>query len=410
VIVGGGFIGIELAEQLHAAGVQVTIVEMLDQILPNYDKEMVVPAMKLMISKGVKLMLQSQCKQFKEENNKIICLVGENTEVAADFVVLAIGVRPDNQLAKDAGLQLGNRGGVLVNEHMQTSDPDVYAVGDCIEVKDFVIGNNTYIPLAGPANRQGRIAADHIFNKSPNSFRGTQGSNILRCFDLAIASTGASEKILKRYNIPYLKVYSHHGDHASYYPGAERMTLKLLFAPKTGKILGCQVIGKAGVDKRVDVISIAIQAGMTVFDLEEAELCYSPQYGSAKDPVNMLGFIASGVLRGDQQLCYLDDILDEKSELAKESFIIDVRTPKEFEGGPIVPKAVNIPLEQLRSRVNEIPKEAKNIVTYCRIGMRGYLAQRLLEEMGYKSVKNISGGWELFEKTKCGDPSSNVKQ
>ena len=302
-----------------------------------------------------------------------------------------MGVRPENNLAVDAGLEVGPRGGIRVNDNLQTSDPDIYAVGDAIEVKDFVSGDPTQVPLAGPANRQGRIAADNIFGNAAR-YRGTQGTAIVGVFDRAAAMTGASEKALRRANHPYRKVYIHPAHHAGYYPGAEQMTLKLLFDPKSGRLLGAQAVGGAGIDKRIDVLAVAIQAGMTVFDLEEMELAYAPQFGSAKDPINMLGFVAGGLLRGEHPQVDVETVLSAPT--AERAFLLDVRTPEEFASGHI-PEAVNIPVDDLRSRLGELPGD-RQIAAYCQVGQRGYLATRILLQAGFNAV-NVGGGYKTYK-------------
>jgi rhodanese-related sulfurtransferase len=304
--------------------------------------------------------------------------------------VLSVGVRPENQLAIAAGLEVGPQGGIRVNEYLQTSDPDIYAVGDAIEVKDFVTGEPAQVPLAGPANRQGRIAADHIFGRHVR-YRGTQGTAIVRVFDRTAALTGVSEKTLRRITHPYRKIYIHPTQHAGYYPGAEAMTLKLLFAPENGKVLGAQAVGGAGVDKRIDVLAVAIQAGMTVFDLEEMELAYSPQFGSAKDPVNMAGFVAAGLLRGEHPQTDVETVLAPAA--MKSSLVLDVRTPEEFRAGHL-PDAVNIPVDELRSRLGELPRD-RELTVYCQVGQRGYLATRILQQSGF-SATNVGGGYKTY--------------
>jgi rhodanese-related sulfurtransferase len=308
----------------------------------------------------------------------------------AQLVILGVGVRPENRLAVAAGLEVGARGGIRVNEHLQTSDPDIYAVGDVIEVKDFVTGEPAQVPLAGPANRQGRIAADHIFGRDAR-YRGTQGTAIVRVFGKTAALTGASEKVLRRANQPYRKVYVHPTHHAGYYPGAEAMTLKLLFDPDTGKVLGAQAVGGAGVDKRIDVLAVAIQAGMTVFDLEQTELAYAPQYGSAKDPINMAGFVAAGLLRGDQPQIDVETVLANSAE--GNLFLLDVRTPQEYGDGHL-PGAMNIPVDELRSRLGELPRD-RRIAVYCQVGQRGYLATRMLRQAGLEAA-NVGGGYKSY--------------
>jgi rhodanese-related sulfurtransferase len=288
-------------------------------------------------------------------------------------------------------LEVGPRGGIRVNEYLQTNDPDIYAVGDAVEVKDFVSGDPTQVPLAGPANRQGRIAANNVFGRAVR-YRGTQGTAIVGVFDRTAAMTGASEKVLRRANRAYRKVYVHPPHHAGYYPGAEPMTLKLLFDPQTGRLLGAQAVGGAGVDKRIDVLAVAIQAGMTVFDLEEMELCYAPQFGSAKDPINMAGFVAGGMLRGDHPQVDVETVLAPPP--GERLLLVDVRTPQEYAGGHI-PGAVNIPVDDLRSRLSELSRDRK-IAAYCQVGQRGYLATRILLQAGFSAV-NVGGGYKTFE-------------
>ena len=308
VIVGAGFIGLEMAENLVRRGIETTVVELADQVLPPWDREMTTPIAAHLIEQGVRLVLSDSAVEFAPILPAGLTVrLKSGEELAADLVVLSVGVRPENSLATAARLEVGPRGGICVNEHMQTSDPDIYAVGDAVETRDFVSGDPTQIPLAGPANRQGRIAADHIFGRA-SSYRGTQGTAMVGVFDMTAAMTGLSEKALLRVGRPYEKIYLHPTQHAGYYPGAERMSLKLLFDRQDGRVLGAQAVGRAGVDKRIDVLAMAIQAGMTVFDLEEAELAYAPQFGAAKDPINMAGFIAAGVVRGDCAVTHIDDL------------------------------------------------------------------------------------------------------
>jgi len=391
VMVGAGFIGLELVENFVRRGIAVTMVELQDQVLPPFDKEMTTPLAEHLATKGVSLLLGQSAEAFEQGPNDLTVVLTSGIRLTAQLVVLGVGVRPENKLAIDAGLQVGPRGGIRVNEHLQTTDPDIYAVGDAIEVKDFVTGEPTQVPLAGPANRQGRIAADHIFGRAAH-YRGTQGTAIVRVFDRTAAMTGASEKVLRRASRPYRKVYVHPTNHAGYYPGAEAMTIKLLFDPETGRVLGAQAVGGAGVDKRIDVLAMAIQAGMTVFDLEESELAYSPQYGSAKDPINMAGFVAAGLLRGDHPQVDMEVVLSDASD--QPPFLVDVRTHQEFSRGHI-PGAVNIPLDELRSRLEELPK-GKKIAAYCQVGQRGYLATRILLQAGFPAV-NIGGGYKTYQ-------------
>ncbi|QDT07578.1 Coenzyme A disulfide reductase [Rubripirellula lacrimiformis] len=399
VIVGAGFIGIEVAENLVRRDIEVTIVELAEQVLPPWDAEMVQPIEDHLRQQGVRLRLSESATAFAETPSGIDVTLKSGETVQADFAVVCIGVRPESRLSLEAGLEIGPRGGVIVNDSMQTSDPNIYAVGDVVEVQDFVAKQPTQIPLAGPANRQGRIAADHIFGK-PATYRGTQGTAIVGVFGKTAAMTGQSEKQLIRNQVPYEKIYIHPSDHAGYYPGATAMTLKLIFAPHDGAILGAQCVGTNGVDKRIDVLAIAIQAGLTVFDLEETELCYAPQYGHAKDPINMAGFVASNVIRKDHPIVHVDAI--EQAD-DSETFVLDVRTTAEFAGGHIQ-GATNIPIEELRDRLDEVPTD-KQIVAYCKVGQRGYLATRALLQNGYRVV-NLSGGYTTWQRRHQPDTSA----
>lgn len=390
VLLGGGFISLELAENFIRRGIATTVVEKNAQILTPFDPEMTTPIAEALASKGVTLILGQAAESFEQTPDGLAVCLNSGQRLPAQLVVMGIGVRPENKLAVDAGLEAGPRGGIRVNEYLQTSDPDIYAVGDAIEVKDFVSGDPTQVPLAGPANRQGRIAADNIFGRAVK-YRGTQGTAILGFFDRTAAMTGASEKSLRRANRPFRKVYVHPTHHAGYYPGAEQMTLKILFHPETGKLLGAQGVGGAGVDKRIDVLAVAIQAGMTVYELEEMELSYAPQFGSAKDPINMAGFVAGGLLRGDHPQVDVEAIL--AIPVDQRPFLLDVRTPQEYAAGNI-PGAVNIPVDELRSRLTELPRD-RQIAAYCQVGQRGYLATRILRQNGF-SASNIGGGYKTY--------------
>ncbi len=389
VVVGAGFIGLELAENLVHRGISVTIVELQDQVLPPLDKEMTTPILQTLTAHGVTVLLGESAEAFEPTSGGLSVRLKSGRQLPTQLIVLGVGVRPENQLAVEAGLEVGPRGGIRVDEYLRTSDPDIYAVGDAIEVRDFVLGTPTQVPLAGPANRQGRIAADNIFGRAVR-YRGTQGTAIVGVFDRTAAMTGASEKALRRAERSYRMVYVHPTHHAGYYPHAEAMTLKVLFAPDTGKLLGAQAVGGAGVDKRIDVLAVAIQAGMTVFDLEEAELAYAPQYGSAKDPINMAGFVAAGLLRGDHP--QIDVAALETLSTAERPLLLDVRTPEEYAAGHI-PGAMNVPIDELRTRLHELPQG--EIVTYCQVGQRGYLAARILLAAG-RSARNLSGGYKTY--------------
>jgi NADPH-dependent 2,4-dienoyl-CoA reductase/sulfur reductase-like enzyme/rhodanese-related sulfurtransferase len=390
VMVGAGFIGLELVENFIKRGIATTVVELQDQVLPPFDKEMTKPILESLVAKGVTVLLGQSADGFEEAPGGLLVRLKSGQVLPSQLVILGIGVRPENKLAVDAGLEVGPRGGIRVNDHLQTSDPNIYAVGDAVEVKDVVSGDPTQVPLAGPANRQGRIAADNVFGGSVK-YRGTQGTAILGFFDRTAAMTGASEKVLRRAKRPFRKVYIHPAHHAGYYPGAEGMTLKLLFDPTTGRVLGAQAVGGAGVDKRIDVLAVAIQAKMTVFDLEEMELAYAPQFGSAKDPINMAGFVAGGLMRGDHPQMDVEDLLTAGA--VEQPYLLDVRTAQEFESGHI-PRGVNIPVDELRSRMGELPRDRK-IAVYCQVGMRGYLATRILLQAGF-AVVNIGGGYKTY--------------
>ncbi|WKV07831.1 CoA-disulfide reductase [Thermoanaerobacterium sp. CMT5567-10] len=391
VVVGGGFIGLEVAENLKEVGLDVTVVELADHVMAPLDYEMASIVHQHLRDKGINLILKDGVKEFQHKDNSTTVVLNSGKTIDTDMVVLGIGVRPDIRLAKDAGLEIGERGGIKVNEYMQTSNPDIYAVGDAIEVKDYINGSNTLIPLAGPANKQGRIAADNICGRK-SKYDGTQGTSVAKIFDLTVATTGNNETILKRAGIDYEKVIIHPNSHASYYPDALPMTIKLIFKKDDGKILGAQIVGFDGVDKRIDVIATAIRANMTVYDLEELELSYAPPYSSAKDPVNMAGFAASNILRGDISVFHWDEI--ENIDVSK-SIILDVRTDMEYQLGNIK-GSINIPVDELRENLDKIPKD-KNIYVYCQVGLRGYIACRILMQNGFKSVKNLSGGYKIYE-------------
>jgi NADPH-dependent 2,4-dienoyl-CoA reductase/sulfur reductase-like enzyme/rhodanese-related sulfurtransferase len=388
VIAGGGFIGLEMAENLVNRGLEVTVIEMLNQLLPPVDSEMAWPIEQRLRERGVNVILGDGVAGFKADvANRTRVELKSGASHEADLVILSIGVRPESTLARDAGLELGERGGVRVDAQMRTSDSKIWAVGDAVEVRDFITGQWTSIPLAGPANRQGRIAADSICGRQ-TQFRGIQGTAICGVCGLAIAMTGISEKALKRAGITdYEAIYLHPRQHAAYFPGSKSFHLKLLFRKSDGTILGAQAVGEEGVDKRIDVIAMAIQKGSTVYDLEEAELCYAPQFGAAKDAVNMAGMIAANLLRGDVQTAAWES-LNHNGYL-----LLDVRQPDEFRDGHI-PGASNIPLPELRQRLAELPQE-KEIHLYCGVGQRAYYASRLLTQHGFR-VKNLPGGYKTY--------------
>jgi len=384
VVIGGGFIGLETAENLVHAGFEVTLVEMLDQVLAPLDRELARLVQEHLVRHGVKLALGDGVAAFKPlPGGGIEVQTRAGKDHPADLVILALGVRPDTTLARSAGLAIGERGGIRVDEQMRTSDPDIFAVGDAVEVRDVVTGQWSLVALAGPANRQGRIAADVIAGRKAR-FRGAQGTSIIGLFDGAAAWTGASEKTLERLGgTDYEKIYLFPNSHAGYYPGAKMIGLKVLFRRSDGRLLGAQAVGldAAAVDKRISALAVAIQMGATVYDLEEAELCYAPQFGSAKDAVNFAGMVAADVLRGDMPLAHWSDV--------DGAFLLDVRQPLELVVES-VPGAVNIPLPQLRKRLAELPRD-REILVICRSAQRAYYATRILQQNGFRA-RNLSGG------------------
>jgi NADPH-dependent 2,4-dienoyl-CoA reductase/sulfur reductase-like enzyme/rhodanese-related sulfurtransferase len=382
VVVGGGYIGLEMAENLAHRGLEVTIVEMLDQVMAPLDPECARLVERHLEKHGVRLALNDAVAGFTQTAKGSLEVLTKSGKVhPADMVILAIGVRPEISLAKAAGLTIGERGGIRVDDQMHTSDPDIFAVGDAVEVKDFITGEWSLIPLAGPANRQGRIVADVIAGRS-SRFRGTQGTSVIGVFGATVATTGVNEKLLTRLGQKdYEKVYLFPNSHAGYYPGAKTIVLKVIFRKSDGRLLGAQALGLDGVEKRIDAIAMAIQMGATVYDLEEAELCYAPPFGSAKDPVNFAGMVPADVLRGDMPLCHWDSI--------DGGFLLDVRNPPEL-AVESVPGALNIPLPELRSRLGELPQD-REILIICRSAQRAYYATRILLQNGFKA-KNISGG------------------
>ncbi len=387
VIIGGGFIGLEIAENLHERGVDVTIVDKSSQVMAPIDYEMAQIVHAHLREKGVHLLLEENVSAILDGGKKVRLDSGK--ELDADMILLAIGVKPESMIAKEAGLEVGRNGAIKVNEHMQTSDPSIYAVGDVIEVKDYIHGTDTYIPLAWPANRQGRLVADHIHGKEA-VYNGTLGTSIAKVFDLSVASTGSNEKMLKRQGVPYEVVHVTPNSHAGYYPGAAQINLKLIFDKESGRIYGAQAVGKDGVDKRIDVIATAIKGNMTVLDLPDIEIAYAPPYSSAKDPVNMAGYAATNIMEGMAETVQWHEI-DEI--VANGGYLLDVRSPGEVAKGAIK-GSVNIPIDELRGRLDEIPQD-KDLYVTCQVGMRGYLAARILEGNGI-SVKNLDGGYHLY--------------
>ena len=397
VVVGGGFIGLETAENLVKRGVAVTIIEMLPQVMPPVDPEIAASLQEHLTANGVTLHLGDSVAKFEYSpiNNTLGVTTKSGNRFECEMALLAVGVRPEVSLAKQSGLEIGALGGIRVTNQMRTSDENIWAVGDAVEVRDFVTGDWSLIPLAGPANRQGRIAADVILGRD-FTFRGVQGTMVCKVFNITVAATGVSEKTLQRLKdkgqeIPYEKVYLHPGQHAAYYPGAKPITMKLMYSPKDGRILGAQAVGEDGVEKRIDVIAMAMQKHATVYDLEEAELCYAPQFGTAKDAVNFAGMVAANALRGDNPIAHWANVKEPGT------FVLDVREPSEFKGGHFE-SAINIPLSVLRGKMNELPRD-QEILVYCGVGQRSYYAARILRLNGFPA-RSISGGMMTYKSVK----------
>jgi len=390
IVVGGGFIGLEMAENLHDLGIQVDVVEMANQVMAPLDFSMAAIVHRQLTDKGVGLHLEDGVSRFEEKDGGVTVHLRSGKQIATDMVLLSIGVRPETKLAKDAGLAIGERGGITVNDYMQTSDADIYALGDAVEVRHLVTGQPALIPLAGPANKQGRIVADNIVFGNKKKYPGSIGTSIAKVFDLTVAAAGANAKLLQQNNIPYISSYTHGASHAGYYPGAVPLSIKILFAPENGKLLGAQIVGFNGVDKRIEMLAQVIQRGGTVHDLAELEHAYAPPYSSAKDPVNMAGFVAENILNKKSRIIQWREL----AELPADTIRIDVRTHDEYKLGTI-PGFINIPVDELREHLDELPKE-KPIVVTCAVGLRGYLAYRILVQNGFKHVRNLSGGYKTW--------------
>lgn len=407
-VVGGGFIGLEMMEAFHQLGIKTTLVELADQVMTPVDREMAGFAHAEIKEKGVDLRLgvALEAVEYIPSDHVAVLESGESSEhqhieghlnltlsngeaISTEILIMAIGVRPETKLASEAGLQIGSLGGIYTNQSLQTSDPSIYAVGDAIEESDFVTGQATLVPLAGPANRQGRMAADNMLGRE-DTYQGTQGTAICKIFDLAVASTGKNEKSLKAEGIAYEKVYVHTASHASYYPGAELVSFKMLYCPYTGKILGAQAAGKDGVDKRIDIMAVAQRAGMTVDQLRHLELTYAPPFGSAKDVINQAAFVAQNIRIGDAKAIHYD----EMDNLNDDQFLLDVRTPAELKATGFIEGGLNIPVDALRHRMDELPKD-KEIIIYCAVGLRGHVAYRQLINNGFRA-RNLLGGYRTY--------------
>ena len=386
VVAGGGYIGVEMAENLVNAGLEVAVAELADHLIAPLDFDMAADVHQYIRSRGIKLCLNNSVTEITDK--EVLLQTGS---IPADMVIMSVGVTPETTLARECGIEVNGRGSIIVNRQMQTSCPDIYAVGDAVEVRDFVTGAAAFIPLAGPANKQGRMAADNIAG-IPSEYTGTQGSSVLKLFDMTVAATGLNEKRAKEAGIGYDKTYTYSASHASYYPGAENMSVKVLWDRQTHKLLGAQIVGFDGVDKRMDVLAAAMRFGAKVTDLKELELCYAPPFGSAKDPVNMVGFVAENVINGTVKQFFWDDVDD----LPRDGSVtlLDVRTKSETARG-MIDGFVNIPLDNLREALDSIPKD-KPVYVHCHSGLRSYIACRILSGNGYDCY-NLAGGWRLYK-------------
>ena len=387
VVIGAGFIGLEMAENLHNLGMQVSIIEMGNQILAPLDFPIAAIVQEHIRSKGVDLKLSTTVSGFKALENAVSVMFQDGTSIDADMVLLSIGVRPDTKLATLAGLDLGPAKGIWVNQYLQTSNPDIYAVGDAIEFENPITGQSMNTYLAGPANKQGRICANNIVLGNSSKYKGAINTAIVKVFDMTVATAGTASKHLKTANIKHIVSTNHSNSHASYYPGAKQMAIQIAFSPEDGRIFSAQIAGYDGVDKRIDVLASIIQRGSNIYELTEFEHAYAPPYSSAKDPLNMAGFVAENILLNRLRIFYWDEV----AIISKDSVLLDVRTNAEFEAGNIT-NAINIPVDEIRSRMQEIPID-KNIYIYCEAGLRGYLAQRILRQNGYENIANLSGGY-----------------
>jgi tRNA 2-thiouridine synthesizing protein A len=396
VVIGGGYIGLEVAENFHERGLFTTVIEGASQILAPIDEEMAAIVHAHMRDKAIELYLDDKIEHFEDRPDHVVVFLASGKRIQADIVVMSIGVRPEVKLAREAGLDLGATGGIKVDEYLATSDPDIFAVGDAIEVTHFVSGKSALIPLAGPANRQARIVADNMLASDPAArkrYGGTMGTAILKAFDLAAACTGLNETQAKALGIPHRAIVIHAGSHASYYPGSRQLSLKLVFG-LDGRILGAQAIGADGVDKRIDVIATAIKAGLSVHDLTNLELAYAPPFGSAKDPVNVAGYVASNVLAGFHEIIDWRELRDILKSAPASIQLVDVRTPEEF-SIQTLPGARNLELDHLRDRLGELDRE-RPVVIFCQVGLRGYLAYRILKQAGFADVRNLTGGFKTY--------------
>jgi len=402
VVIGAGFIGLEMAENFHGLGLDVTIIEMGNQVLAPVDFPIAAMVQQHIRSKGVHLRLNTAATGFTKTEKQIAIALNNGEILTADMVLLSIGVRPDTKLALKAGLTIGPAKGIWVNEYLQTSDPDIYAVGDAIEFKNPITGQPMITYLAGPANKQGRICANNVVLGNTTTYPGAINTAIVKVFDMTVGTAGTASKHLKAASIDHIVSTTHNGSHAAYFPDAQQMTIQIAFAPADGRLLSAQIAGYDGVDKRLDILSSFIKQQKTIYDLVEFEHGYAPPYSSAKDPVNMAGFVAENILLERLKIFYWNEI----ENIQQEGLLIDVRRRDEFEEGNIV-TAINIPVDEIRNRLNEIPRD-KTIYIYCEAGLRGYLAQRILRQNGFNNVFNLSGGYHLWKP--CTDESNMLQQ
>lgn len=391
VVIGGGFIGLEMAENLHDLGLDVSVIEMGNQILAPVDFPIAALVQQHIRSKGVDLRLNTTVTGFEKSEKGVTVLLNDGESIDAGIVILSIGVRPDTKLAALAGLKFGPAKGIWVNEYLQTSDPDIYAVGDAIEFANPITGQSMNTYLAGPANKQGRICANNIVLGNKHTYNGSINTAIVKVFDMTVATAGTASKHLKLAKINHIVSTNHGGSHAGYYPGSEQMAIQIAFSPEDGRLYSAQIAGYDGVDKRLDVMASVIKRGSTIYELTEFEHAYAPPYSSAKDPVNMAGFVAENILQDRVKIFYWDEV----ARLEEDSLLLDVRTVKEYEDGHIE-SAINIPVDEIRQRICELPRD-KKIYIYCQAGLRGYLAHRILRQNGFDEVYNLSGGYTLWK-------------
>lgn len=391
VVIGAGFIGLEMAENLHELGLDVTIIEMSNQVLAPVDFPIAAILQQHIRSKGVKLRLNSAVSGFEKEESKLKVLLKDGDILDADVVILSIGVKPDTKLALSAGLKIGDAKGIWVNEFMQTSNPDIYAVGDAIEFNNPITNKSMITYLAGPANKQGRICANNLAFGNTQKYYGSINTAIVKVFDMTVATAGTASKHLTQANIPHFVSTTNSGSHAGYYPGAKQMTIQIAFDPIDGKLLSAQIVGFEGVDKRLDILASAIKRNSSIYELTEFEHAYAPPFSSAKDPVNMAGFAAENILQKSSVMFYWNEF----DKITDNDILLDVRTKNEYSAGKIL-NAINIPVDELRNRITEIPKD-KKIYIYCLGGLRGYIAQRILSQNGFSDTLNLSGGYQIWE-------------